>query len=109
MPAAVAAVVASEVVVADFTGVPFAPVAVTAAARLRFEALVVALSQCAAVATVTAATGIADPTVRRRSALLLSALLRQGPIITAVAAGTMPTAIGFARVTTNPVEETVRR
>ena len=79
---------------ADFT------VAVTAAARSRFEARGVALSQCAAVATVMAATGIVGATVRQRSARLLLALRQQGPI-TAAAAATIPTATGFARAT-NP-------
>ncbi len=91
MPAAVAAVAHIGVVV-DFM------VAATAAARSQFEALGVALSRCAAAATVTAATGIVGATVRRRSARPLLARLRQGPT-TVAAAATMLMATGFARAT----------
>jgi hypothetical protein len=76
--------------VADFTEVA------TAAGLSQFVALGAALSQCAAAATVMPATGIDVVLVRRRSAQLLSVLLRQGPII-AEAAATTPTATGFAR------------
>jgi hypothetical protein len=80
--------------VADFT------VVATVAARSLFEGLVVALSQCAAVATAMAAMGIVEATVRRRLARPLLARLRQGPI-TAVAAATMLMVTGFAPAT-NP-------
>lgn len=90
MPAA--AGVAAIGAVADFTEVA------TAAALSQFEAgaTVAALSQCAAAATVMPDTGIDAVSVRRRSARLLLALQRQGPII-AAAAATTPTATGFAR------------
>jgi hypothetical protein len=72
----------------------------TAAARSQFGALGVALSQCAAVAMVMAATDIVGATARRRSARLPLARLPQGPI-TAAAAATMLMATGYAPAT-NP-------
>ena len=79
-------------VVADFT------VVATAAARSQFEALGVALSRCAAVAMVMAATGIVGATVRQRSVRLPLARRRQG-LTTGAVVATMPMATGFARAT----------
>src|SRR6188472_1826383 len=82
--------------------VPIGVAAATAVARSQFEDLgAAALSQCAAEAIVAAiaATGIgATASVRRRSVLLRSVRLPREPI-TAVAAVSTVTAIGFAHNT----------
>jgi hypothetical protein len=71
----------------------------TGAALSQFEERGVVLLQCVAGAMVMAATGIGvTESVRRRSARLPSALLRQAPTI-AAAAATTPTATGFVRAT----------
>jgi hypothetical protein len=71
----------------------------TAAVRCEREGTAAAMSQCAAAATVMAATGIGVVSARR----LRSAPLRRGPTI-AAAAATTPTATGFAQTGTIRIE-----